>query len=96
MTDPGRPRPGPSLGVHSVGTAPIVKLRIPGAGPSGWKKFATEEEPKPPKVAELKAPVGEGEPALLPESAVHNPNGGPSDRIGAHYNDTHAGELGKG
>lgn len=91
--EPGR-QPAPSrsgkpasLAGASVGGAPIVKVRIPGGGPDRWKRFVADEAPAPTKSAPAPAqPAVGGAPPAPPGDA----GGGPSDRIGAHYNDTHA------
>ena len=76
MADAGRPsRP------HGA-KPPLVKLRIPGGGPERWKRFVADEAPAPTKV--VTAPLS------TPTATDPTSGGGPSDRIGAHYNDTHA------
>ena len=89
--DPGRPArppaPASALAAAAVGTAPIFRVRIPGGGPERWKRFVADEAPAPvPKTQATTA-------AAPPVDAPTPDAGGPSDRIGSNYNETH-GVLG--
>lgn len=89
--DPGRPARPPAqasaLAASAVGTAPIFRVRIPGGGPERWKRFVADEAPAPAAKAQATTAAGPSVDAPAPDA------GGPSDRIGSNYNETH-GVLG--